>query len=392
MKVTVDREKGFTLFRTLVEACAEKAYPFDIARVPHGKESLPQSLEWGSVTHALFLFCACYYMRGGIQSDTAIESLTRMYNESSELFDPQYINATANKIEDTIFKSLKRHGLGFSGRQIARFWIFNFQKLYQFWRGDPTLFFVGVGSYDDVCDRIIGKGKRKLENPNGFFGFRHKMVSMLMYFLISSKVIPKPVSYPVPVDFHVLRLLLAHEVLKVSFDTPADSNRGGFYSEILLKSAREITHSFCVLEGVDETLLCDSMWLFSNTLCNQHPGNKSEVVGERKGRKTKIKPFEYVWNQTTIDTFARSCGMCPIMSSCRHQIPAAPYYIQGKLLSRGPLQVPPQLSLTFNTPVRKLKTNYQPVHKRIVEVGSKPSHIQVNFKLKFDKKAKITAA
>lgn len=356
--VVVDKERGHALFDTLVHACRNKEFPFDTARIPHGPESLPSEIEWGSVPHALFLFCACYYMRGGIQSDTAILSLTRMYKKHPNYFDPAYVAERAEWIKKPIRRALRKYGLGFSHKQIARFWVENFVKMHTYWNGNPLKLVAPAKSYDEFCAIIIRSTKRDENTVTGFFGFREKMVSMFLYFLVSSTIIQKPFTYPVPVDFHVLRMLTAHKVLR----SKALYSFSGLYLEKLLGEARTLTHDYCVEKKVNEVDLCDSLWLFSNTLCNQHPGNKS-VVGKRKGRKTKITPFVFVWNETRVDRYLKTCDMCPVKATCVYQVPSAYYYIQGKLKLRGKHQRPPQLFLNgIQSPVRHKPGTYIPVH------------------------------
>ena len=106
---------------------------------------------------------------------------------------------------------LQANGLGFNVNVIVQFWIANFQKLDKFWDGNSLLFYEKSNSYDELCSILIGKDKGA-ENPCGFLGFRHKMVSMLTFFFARAYLI-EPLHYPNPNDFHNIRVSLSTELV-----------------------------------------------------------------------------------------------------------------------------------------------------------------------------------
>ena len=77
----VDIGKLELVLNRLMAAFDTGQYPFDKpwAKPPQIPENMPRNLTLGSKEHALFLFCLCYHMRGGIDSITAIKSLAKLY-------------------------------------------------------------------------------------------------------------------------------------------------------------------------------------------------------------------------------------------------------------------------------------------------------------------------
>jgi len=338
MEIRISHEKAKIVFFRLAEAISKKEYPYDreYARSPHVAENLPTNLVIGGKEHAIFLFCLCYFMRGGIQSDTAVKSLAKLHKNNPEIFDPPLASSYQSS---HISSLLRRHGLGFNSDEIGSFWISNFRRLEKNWSGDPKKLFEGIATYEKACLRIKNKGKRCDSRDAGFYGFREKMVSMLAYFLIDSGLIDL-FHFPPPVDFHVLRILFANRIL-----TAENRNNGErIYNDRVLECARNLLSDFCQRNQVSPIRSCDSMWHLSRLLCNQHPGNRS-IIGKRDGRKTEINPQPIDCGPSQVWAFTRSCGSCPLNQSCQLNIPSAHYYIKGEIHIRGSRAQPPQLIL-----------------------------------------------
>jgi hypothetical protein len=152
-----------------------------------------------------------------------------------------------------------------------------------------------------------------------------------------------PFLFPIPIDFHVLRIIFANSVLAAEFE-PGDGTANGFYREKVLALTRQLFTGFCHKHGADPVQLCEAFWLLSRTLCQRQPGNRS-IIGKRNGRKTPVRPITINWSANQISAYEGACGSCPIEESCRYNIPAANYYIQGRIEIRGERQKPPQLDL-----------------------------------------------
>ncbi len=330
MQVLVNYERRDQIFGQLLQLFRERRYPFNQRGVepPQAPNNLPRNLLRGGREHAIFLFCLCFYMRGGIKSVTAIKAMARLYELYPSIFEPdqwEELNA------DAIASLLRSVGLNFSSKAISKAWIENFRRLKTRWGGDPRELVRGVSTYEEALARIRRSGQ------DGFLGFREKMVSMLLYFLAESKII-EPFVFPLPVDFHVCRIVLANEIVVVK-----DPTNGDLYQKEVLDAIRALSIDYCHSHGVDPIDLCHAIWLFSQAMCNKHPGNNSVVERIRRGRKTGVEALPVTWSQAQVSAFKRSCGSCTAAETCRWCIPSASYYIQGKLILRGVRETPPQI-------------------------------------------------
>ncbi len=269
-------------------------------------------------------------MRGGIKSDLATRRLALLHEENPWMFEPE---AASRREPTEIAERLKSVGLNYNSKEIQRSWIENFRRLVIRWQGNPINIFSGINTYEAAQERIQNDGK-----GGGFLGFREKMVSMVTYFLGHSKLID-PFIFPVPVDFHIARIILANELVVV-----AESSNGDLYKPEVLDAIRALTIEYCRKHGVDPFVLCDALWLYSRAMCKNHPGNSSDVDRVRRGRGTPVSPKKTTWGKAQFDAFMRSCGRCVISETCRWCVPSGPYYIQGKLILRSPRENPPQLN------------------------------------------------
>lgn len=326
------------VFGRMLEAYHERTYPFSFAatQLPQKRENLPPGLEWQSRDHAMFLFILCLWMRGGIRSDEAGIALGRVYANNPEWFNPHWVKDQS--YEELLFV-LKNSGLSGLSKTNAGFWIENCRRLSERWDGDPVNLLRGVVHYDEACARI--KNSKSKKKPSGFMGFQEKMVSMLIYFLVDTGFAGlESFLFPVPVDIHVFRIILAHEVLTVA-GAPAGEN---LYTDEVLKPTREFFVRYCVKHSIDPIHLSDTLWIWSRTLCGMQPGNRTRK-GEGRNRSTTIYHDPVVWTKSALDSYQRSCGSCLIETSCRWNIPSAFHYIHGCTYPRTLREQPPQRQL-----------------------------------------------
>ncbi len=328
----IDRVKAGAIYSRLLDAYFRKEYPYDQSKAtpPQIRENIPQLIEWGSREHALFLFAVCYWMRGGIKSHTAIRQLAELYNAENAIFLPESETTLTAEGLSASFRSV---GLGFNADEIGGIWKENLKKLTDLWNGDPRTIFSNISTYEEACDRIQNK------KGNGFRSFQEKMVSMLTYFYMDAGIVDRW-HFPIPVDFHVLRTVFAHEI--VIADT-CEFNGNGFYTKPILAAVRTLFQSYCVENNVDPVTLCEAVWLYSGLMCNQHPGNQS-VVGGRHGRKTELWPVAR-WSLAQTRTYEQTCAVCVIRNTCRWCVPSAEYYIRGRIILREERDTPQQKSL-----------------------------------------------
>ncbi len=333
MAIRVDKKMAVWIFDRLVDARIRMHYPYNLSKAtpPQVPENLPRSLTRGSKEHALFLFALCYWMRGGIESDTATRQLAALYDFAPNIFLPE----CAAKMYPCVLRGLFRFaGLTFNADQIAHLWKANAKKLAEEWGGDPRTIFSGIDTYEEACARIQNK------NGKGFGGFQEKMVSMIIYFFMDAGMIDRW-NFPPPVDFHCLRIVFASKIVRAS---TRDRTRNGFYTKPVLATVRELLREYCAERNVDPVILCEALWIHSRIMCAEHPGNMSMVSKTRKGRRTKITPVPR-WTAAQARAYERTCRVCPIEDVCTFCIPSAHYYIGGMLQMRCVRDAPPQQSL-----------------------------------------------
>lgn len=342
-KVLINWPLARNVFGLMLEALRGKRWPYNVAENPHIEYNLPKRLsELGrdrKRVEARFFLVACYYMLAGIESDTAMRGLSKVFDQEPELFTADFSKLTGEErvyLRDRIFGILNQAGLNHRAGQVPDQMVYNFAKIDRFWGGDPRKLFAKTTKFDELQRRLIKK-KRKFdpESPYGFLGFQEKMVSMLGFYLMDRRLMPYYLM-PVPVDLHVLRILTATRVLHVDGAKDGDN----LYTEEYREAARRVTYQYCSKYGVNWLRLCDCFWLLSRTGCRYHPDIRSKL-GPPNGRKTQIFHTIYDWTERRTSTYAKTCGRCPISASCKYAVPSAYYYKQGKLRTRGVRSSPP---------------------------------------------------
>lgn len=345
MQVLVDKTKADAVLGKLLGAYLEKDYPFNQpgAIPPQIKENLPRSLPWGGREHSLFLFALCYWMRGGIKSHTATRSLGRLYRAEPEIFLPETVDSIS---ADHLANHFSRVGLGFNAEETGRGWKTNLERIRDQWAGDPRTLFHEVSTYEDACDRIQNR------RTTGFYGFQHKMVSMLTYFYMHADIIDQW-KFPIPVDFHVLRTVFSHGIIRV---VEGNGGSNGLYTKPVLAATRQVFMDYAVEHNVSPVHLCEAVWIFSGIMCNLHPGNRSEGGSSkvRYGRKTKVVPVAR-WTPSQQKAYDRTCAVCVVSRTCDWSIAAADYYIGGKIVLREPRESAPQRAFPILPPPSTLQ-------------------------------------
>lgn len=341
IKVIVDRSRAAHVLDTLMVAFRARTFPFTLKRAlpPQIPENLPRGGFRDEIDHACYLFALCFYMRGGIQSDRAALALSRIYEGQPELFRPQTVTAD---MEPDIRALLARSGLNFNGGEISHFWVENFRRLKERWGSDPRTILQGVDTFEEACRRIQNTADNR-KHGRGFLGFQEKMVSMLIYFLVEAGY-GDPFTFPAPIDFHVLRVMVAHHVVCIIEGTPP-SGRVNYFHKDVLRALRDLFSWYARTHNTDPVHLSEVVWGLSRSMCYQHPGNTTIYRGKRRGRKSDLVPLRVTWNEAQTLAYERSCLRCPVEPTCRFNIPAAPYYVRGELIIRGFREQPPQKRL-----------------------------------------------
>ncbi len=347
MRIIVDTEQADRVLLPLLERFYTKRFPYNLAEAqpPQQPENLPRNGFVSPLDYAYFLLTACLFMRGKIRSDTAMRCLSKIYEECPEVFRPEVAKTLDREWLD---RRLQAVGLGFSSWQNARFWIENLRQVEERWGGDPRNILDDVETFEESCQRLCnqrsnrGKASRKgKKSPHpGFFGFQEKMASMITYYFNDAGFIKDPFHYPLPVDFHVLRIILAHQIIRL------EGTNGNLHHhfEPLLAAIRDLSVSFSLKHGTDPLHMSEFIWYFSRSMCKRYPGNMSTYKGPRKGRQTVISPKKLTWIKSQIRSYNLSCGQCPVRTTCTYAIPAGPYSNHGRIILRARPE-PPQLRL-----------------------------------------------
>jgi hypothetical protein len=167
---------------------------------------------------------------------------------------------------------------------------------------------------------------------------------MITYYFNDVGFIRDPFHYPLPVDFHVLRIILTHRIVRV------EGANGSLHHhfEPLLAAIRDLSVSFSLKHGTDPLHMSEFIWYFSRSLCKTYPGNVSIYSGPRKGRQTVIRSKDLAWIKSQIESFNLSCGQCPIQATCTYAMPSGPYNNHGKIILRDRPK-PPQPRLFHPT-------------------------------------------
>lgn len=178
-------------------------------------------------------------------------------------------------------------------------------------------------------DRIANK-----ENNKGFWGFQGKMVSMLTYYLMDEGMIPY-FDFPPPIDMHLMRVSIANEL--VTFE--GDKENDNLQSQELLAIMRDFFYNYAISHKINVLRLADAVWLLSQTLCGNQPGNVTlEPLGisNRSGRKTFLiaQPISTEDTKQRLD-YQNSCAECPIEETCLWNVPGKYYFVQSRLFRRG---------------------------------------------------------
>ncbi|GEM_PF-5161901 len=332
----IDQERLEWVLDHVLDAWRRQTMIYDTTRafLPHKGRGVPKNIVVGSSEHANFLFCACYYMRFRIKSSFALPALAQVHEKYPELFETREIAKDIFQAQH-LTEALAKVGLGLNIAQTVPIWINNFRKLDQFWGGSVVNLLSGVTTYDEAIYRVANVYFKGRSEKYGYKGFRYKMVSMLMYFLMDSGIMPY-YHFPLPVDFHVSRILVATECLRQQ-----ESHNGHFYNDDSHEVIRDALYSHCIKKSVSALELSNALWLLSQLGCNKHPGNMSQT-GKYQARKTAIESIAFIWDQKNTKKYSGSCGLCPVEKLCSHLITWADYYVAGKLIIRGPRTKPPE--------------------------------------------------
>ncbi|MBM3272621.1 hypothetical protein FJY94_05125 [Candidatus Kaiserbacteria bacterium] len=343
----IDHDRARLVFGRLIKKLREKKYPYNIATLP--QEMIPHALRDQPLRHAQFIFYACHFMRGALDSTTAIRQLVALWQRSPDLFKPEVVCM----MDVGAIAALLRSAIDYHLDEIAAFWKENSDRLQRLWRGDPRRIFEKVCTADVVYRRVVNKESRAcvagndlFEDDWGFFGFRKKMAGMLAYFLAEAQLIEPICDIAPAVDFHLLRIMIANRILILTEDAWTG---GAKYEDVYDEGAEAVTVYMrtCKISAVE---IGDALWMLSTTLCREAPGNWSTGRSRKRGntwqtptridhngKERKELPQPVVIDQYSSEQLAayeRTCHRCPCRKTCTANAPSGPYYECGLFMPR----------------------------------------------------------
>lgn len=338
----IDHDRARLVFGRLIRALRKKQYPYNIATLP--QEMIPEKLRADPLRHAQFIFFACHFMRGALDSTTAIRQLIALWYQAPWIFKPEVVVETDIQTIAFWLASANDYHIG----EIAGFWKENACRLLRLWRGDPRRIFDGVRTAEDTYRLVVNKdspasvrGNDLFEEDWGFFGFRGKMAGMLAYFLADARMIKPIPDMPPAVDFHLLRVMFANGILVL---TDEALRVGAKYEDVYAKGVDAVL-AYMLEHKVSAVEIGDALWMLSTTLCRKAPGNwstgRSRKRGElwfvperenRDGKERKALPLPVILDQHNVrhlEAYEKTCHRCPCRRTCTVNAPSGPYYECG---------------------------------------------------------------
>lgn len=327
MNVEINWKRAESVLDKLLNQYQNNLNPYNEIELPQRKENIPEGIEYGSLSHALYLFFACNYMQGPINSDFAFNQLREVWRHGKEIFNPNQIAEDGfGTFVQRVYWKLVRGELHYNLHNIPKYWAFNAYKLYWYWQSDPRNLLGGLPNFDDLQFRLAHKkGKGSLEIPHGFKGFGPKMTPMLAYFYMDAGITDES-SMPPPIDFHLLRIMTQCRLLTI------DNPEADRFTDEYKAAARELALTCCEDKDVPMTEFAEALWLWSRDMCSQYPGNKMHQLGEYTGRDTTLVSAQPDWDDKRVrEKYKQSCAECPIWEKCELKVWSALYYKKGKI-------------------------------------------------------------
>jgi hypothetical protein len=339
-------------------------YPYYLANVktPQDSTIIPDDFKNRGTRdnrlYARYLFFLCLYMRGKIGSVFASKGFTKLYQAHPDWFDA--FVASRLKVSE-IEAGLRKAGLGSGAVENARSWSINAKRLVRDFNGEALQIVEGVEDYREACVRI-----RNQKSGRGFRGFQEKMVSMILYFYLDAGLIEE-FNFPMPVDFHVLRVLISNEAVRY----PVMPDRNDHLSKELLLSIREQLMAYTASHDVNLVKLCNAVWLLSESQCSNAPGNRAIPSKERNGRSTVIFFPPVTGSLADHHAYGRTCAPCPLVTTCTLNIPSAPYYLWGGIYPSRKTEVLKLGGLELSFDMTEPKLGHESLRSRLVD-GNRP--------------------
>lgn len=323
----------------LMAAHRAKKYPFTPAAMisPCDEDQLPPSLPRGGVDEANYYVAMCNYMLGAADSITMAQMLSGLYeNYHDRLFD---WSAAASLKPASVCRVLQDTGLNFRATRVAEAWVENAQRINRRYLGDiRNAFVLADGNWEHLYEELV-----RTRPQDGLVGFQAKMASMLAFYLMKRQLVDY-FTVPPQVDFHVLRVFWATEMI-----VPCDDNGKPLQSivnqEIIAyaNAIRRCLVRYEIETGQNWLYLSEALWTQSRALCKLSPSNSVKKSVDLEAGYEEIWQEPIQWTPTQRARYRKGCGRCAIEPSCKNAIPSGFYYGRNitELRNFGLRQKPP---------------------------------------------------
>jgi hypothetical protein len=272
----VDTMRAAEVLDRILDRYQRGAYPYNLKSSMLDALEMPKRLKRGGEDEARWWFFACMLMRGGVDSDTALAAISKLYDAEMRQggkwpFRPQQ---AANMTPEQMSGLLQDVGTGLY--RLARDWVNCATLLKQRYRSSVLCLLEQIHDYDSAVNLLRNR------NGDGFPGFQYKMVSMLLFFMTEANLIPY-FPYPPPVDFHLQRVAVETEIIRRTSgsETIAYNQKEHDHLQAVL---RDLFLGYITRCGIKSNELSDALWLHSRMMCRWNPGNRSSRAIESQGR------------------------------------------------------------------------------------------------------------
>lgn len=213
VELRFDEVRAEQAFRLLSDLWKERHKIGTAGHRQFGDIVLPQDIyprPADPVLHAIWLYIAAIFMRGGVVSEDPFAPLHRIFVRFPWMFDPASFGSDADfpKQESDVlqaFDAIEMHN--YKRDEHAKAWVHNMRLLADHWRGNPLLMFRGVKDFEQAFTRINFNRKTPARRGPGILGMRRKIFSLLVIWLQEAGLV-KMFPCPIPVDFHCGRSAL----------------------------------------------------------------------------------------------------------------------------------------------------------------------------------------
>jgi hypothetical protein len=304
---TPNHRRGDSIFAHLIGASKDGDFPYTktaLERRP--QDQVPDDLH----SNANFWFYLTHMMRGMLKSDYAAQQVVRLYRQQPNLFLPdEVVKLSVYKVQKQL-ESVFGKGNVPKHQRYAEAWFRN-SKLLLAWDSDIRNVYEGVTTEAEVRARIVNKRRYHLPpREQGFFCFKAKMCSLLTYFLMDARLIPRIRMSP-PIDFHHMRAMIGTGIIPLP--------HGRYAPRAIERLADQVGRRY-----LDRNYEMDPVH-FADLL----------FVLSREGCARAVSVEDPDWSDPKLQTqYRRSCGRCPVEHKCNDTALQESYYAKGESKQR----------------------------------------------------------